>query len=82
VNLDFDWIYRKLGRDLGRGAASLVSGWLADAQDGLRSCAVRSIAFVRRHHGPESLLAGTWPTGAMALWVMVLLLAYLIFYYV
>jgi len=36
---------------------------------------------VYRHHGPEGILARTWPTGSMALSAVVLLAAYLAFYY-
>jgi len=32
--------------------------------------------------GPEGVLARTWPTGSMALWVMLMLLAYLLLYYI
>ncbi len=34
-----------------------------------------------RHHGPQGWIASTWPTGNMALWVLVLLLSYLLLYY-
>ncbi|HSC97192.1 MAG TPA: Na(+)/H(+) antiporter subunit D [Burkholderiales bacterium] len=81
VNLDFDWIYRRLGRDLARVSARVLSTWLAAGGDAARALGVRSLAALKRHHGPESTLARTWPTGSMALWVMILLLAYLLFYY-
>jgi multicomponent Na+:H+ antiporter subunit D len=81
VNLDFDWIYRRLGRDLARVSARVLSAWLAAGGDAARALGVRSLAALKRHHGPESTLARTWPTGSMALWVMILLLAYLLFYY-
>jgi multicomponent Na+:H+ antiporter subunit D len=35
-----------------------------------------------RHHGSQGILARTWPTGSMVLWVAVLLGVYLIMYYV
>ena len=81
VNLDFDWIYRGLGRDLARASARILSAWLVTGGNGARALCGRSLAVLRRHHGPESTLARTWPTGSMALWVMILLLAYLLFYY-
>jgi multicomponent Na+:H+ antiporter subunit D len=34
-----------------------------------------------QHHGPEGVLARTWPTGSMALWVAVLLGGFLLIYY-
>ncbi len=33
---------------------------------------------ISRHHGPEGAMARTWPTGATALWVAILLGAFLI----
>jgi multicomponent Na+:H+ antiporter subunit D len=81
VNLDFDWIYRGLGCDLVRTMAGIVSAWLVAGGEMARLFAGRSLTALRRHHGPESALARTWPTGSMALWVMILLLAYLLFYY-
>ncbi len=81
VNLDFDWVYRRLGRDLARASADAVSAWLTAAGRAARAASDRSLAALRRHHGPESPLARTWPTGSMALWVMILLLAYLLLYY-
>jgi multicomponent Na+:H+ antiporter subunit D len=81
VNLDFDWIYRGLGRRVAVGA-------LDAASRGGTALAGRVAAFLTagsrvlyRHHGPQSMLARTWPTGSMALWVMILLLAYLVAYY-
>jgi multicomponent Na+:H+ antiporter subunit D len=81
VNLDFDWTYRRLGRDAARAAAGILSAWLAAAGDAAGSVSARLIAALRRQHGPESTLARTLPTGSMALWVVILLLAYLLFYY-
>jgi multicomponent Na+:H+ antiporter subunit D len=81
VNLDFDWCYRRLARDLARAMAGVLSAWLAAGGDAARALGGRSLAALKRHHGPDSTLARTWPTGSMALWVMILLLAYLLFYY-
>jgi multicomponent Na+:H+ antiporter subunit D len=33
---------------------------------------------VRALHGPQGILARTWPSGSMALWMMVMLLAILV----
>ena len=81
VNLDFDWIYRRLGRDLAWTSAATVSRWLAGTGRAAESAAGGVITALRRHHGPDGALARTPPTGSIALWVMVLLLAYLLFYY-
>jgi len=81
VNLDFDWIYRKLGPAIATALARAVSSLLAGFGAVVSASSVRFIRTLERHHGPESKLARTWPTGSMALWVMILLLAYLLLYY-
>jgi multicomponent Na+:H+ antiporter subunit D len=82
VNLDTDWFYRRLGRDvagaIGRGASAVWLGFASDLQQAGRA----ALRGVHRHHGPGGRLARTWPTGAMAFWTTVLLGAYLIAYYV
>ena len=81
VNLDFDWTYRKLGPAIAMALAGAVSNLLAGFGAVVSASSVRFIRTLERHHGPESKLARTWPTGSMALWVMILLLAYLLLYY-
>ena len=81
VNVDFDWIYRRLGRDLARWSGARVAAGLAAARAVADAAAGAALAALQRHHGPDSALARTWPTGSMALWAMVLLLAYLLLYY-
>ena len=73
VNLDFDWSYRRAGRATlgyfhavagvsGAYFTALISEWIGKVYD-------------RFHHstGPEGRLAQTWPTGAMVLWIAILL---------
>lgn len=82
VNLDFDITYRKwlpaIYKWLIRGTRD---GWQSILQD-LRNGVNRFVAYMFRHHGPEGVLARTWPTGSMALWVAVLLGGFLLIYYV
>ena len=78
TNLDFDWFYRRLGRNLGRGLDDVTSRawqWLVSS---IGSGARRVNDRLRRHHGPEGVLGRTWPTGTMAFWTTVMLAAYLI----
>jgi multicomponent Na+:H+ antiporter subunit D len=81
VNLDFDWTYRRLGPRIARGVAAALQMLLA----GLREVALRAGAagagVLERLHGSEGVLARTWSTGGMTLWVAVLLAAYLLVYY-
>ncbi|HEX9181184.1 MAG TPA: Na(+)/H(+) antiporter subunit D [Burkholderiales bacterium] len=81
ISLDFDWFYRRFGPAIAR---VVVGGGFLSWEAGLRSMgtAVRStLAYLYRHHGPQGLLARTWPTGSMVMWVAVLLASYLVSYY-
>jgi len=82
TNLDSDWFYRRLGPAVVRSIARAVSGTLAAVETSSRFIAGRVFARLYRHHGPEGVLARTWPTGSMALWVMLMLLAYLLLNYI
>lgn len=76
--LDFDWLYRRgLPRLLGsmqRLGGGTAKSWLSAIQGALG----RGLDVLDRHQGQEGLLARTWPTGSMVLWVAVLLAGYLI----
>lgn len=81
VNLDFDITYRKWLPAIYRWMIHLThDGWKSILQD-LRNGVHRIVAYMFRHHGPEGILARTWPTGSMALWVAVLLGGILLIYY-
>jgi multicomponent Na+:H+ antiporter subunit D len=81
INLDAEWLYRRLLPAVYRGIvhlfsiSAMVTGGLI--KQGIDLCA-ESLA---RHHGPRGILARTWPTGSMVLWVAVLLATYLILYF-
>lgn len=81
TNLDFDWTYRRLAPTLiaasNNAATSMRSMLLGIA----RPVAKRSLAVVRQLYAPHGMLAGTWGTGLMALWVAILLAAYLLLYF-
>ncbi len=81
VNLDFDWFYRRFGA----AVANEFTVKTFSARDGLevriRKGIERFILRLYRHHGPKGILSQSWPVGSMVLSVVVLLGAYLIFYY-
>jgi multicomponent Na+:H+ antiporter subunit D len=81
VNLDAEWMYRWLGP---RAVRAFV-GVVGPIDTGLRQAVRRRLGAVAgllwRHHGPHGVLARTWPTGSMVLWVAVLLGMYLVLYY-
>ena len=81
-NLDFDITYRKWLPAIYRWVITLTrDGWQSILQD-LRNGVQKVVQYMFRHHGPEGILARTWPTGSMALWVAVLLGGILLIYYV
>ena len=81
VTLDVDWFYRVLFADIAGDAARGLSRGIAAFYAGVATRLSRLGVRLYRHHGPAGVLARTWPTGSMALWAMVLLLAYLAIYY-
>lgn len=82
VNLDFDWTYRHAGPALVRKVAAGVSALQQAAGAVCNRVLTRLLDYTVRHHGPEGRIARTWPTGSMAMWVLVLLLGYLLLYYI
>ena len=82
TNLDFDWTYRRMLPRLFKGLART----LVPANRKVRAIFIdridKFIAGVFRHHGPEGLLARTWPTGSTVLWVAVLLAIYMVVYFI
>jgi multicomponent Na+:H+ antiporter subunit D len=81
TNLDSDWTYRHALPKLVCALTAAVSRTTARVGSAWAAFFSSAISRVYRYHGPEGLLARTWPTGSMALWVMILLLAYLVAYY-
>jgi multicomponent Na+:H+ antiporter subunit D len=81
TNLDFDWFYRRLGRDLALAGGRLAErSWSALAA--LASGSSRSIVrAAQQQHGPDGILGRTWSTSAMALWTVIMLFAYLVLSY-
>ena len=81
TNLDFDWLYRRPGKwfvvTLGRWCELAWTYYVASLARDARMIA----RFVYRHHGPNGIMARTWPTGIMAFWTTVLLAAYLVLSY-
>ncbi len=81
VNLDAEWVYRKLApRVLGEIGAA-IDTVDREVRSGVTHQVREVIAGIFRHHGPQGILARTWPTGSTVLWVAVILGAYLIFSY-
>lgn len=81
ITLDVDWLWRVAGLAVAR----VFGDALRSTREGLgASLAEKAEALdttIRRHRRPEGMLMRSGPTGSMALWVMVMLLANLLFYY-
>ena len=82
VNLDSDWFYRVVARAAVSFGGRLIGGIQRAGGAAFNAGIQRVVAFTLRETQPQGLLVRTWATGSMALWVMVMLLAYLVLYYV
>ena len=81
INLDADWIYRKLLPSsfgaIRRGVRPLIDA----TNRRMDQQADRLLGILFRLHGPAGTLARTWPTGSMVLWVAILLVVFVASYY-
>lgn len=81
TNLDFDWIYRRaFPAVIGKSASAGSRVWNG-ALGGAAGLLGRATMLLSHHHGQQGILARTWPTGSMVLWVAVILGVSLIVYY-
>lgn len=77
ITLDVDWLWRKAGSIVAREfETGWVKGWAALAERGYRAGG-KLASELYRQHGPTGTLARTRPSGSMALWMAVLLFAFL-----
>jgi len=81
VNLDSDWFYRRplpaAAAWCGRGATAVLDL----AEDRVRRLLAGLAGQVRQLFGPAGLIARTWSTGEMVIWVAILLAISLLLYY-
>lgn len=83
ITLDFDWFYRKFFNLLHEEFVIKHGGAAFQSfKDNSQKRINAVIKHIFKHHGPEGVLARSWPTGSMVLWVAVLLGVYLLIYYV
>ncbi|MEL6478346.1 MAG: Na(+)/H(+) antiporter subunit D [Pseudomonadota bacterium] len=79
ITLDVDWLWRGLPPIVQSLFGPGLSLWWDRLIDRVDAALSRVLAGLFRTHGPEGTLARTRPTGAMALWMTVLLGAFLLF---
>ena len=81
VNIDSDWFYRKLGPALACGVARLWDAFIGSLGALLAYKGAAIGGLIARHRQSDGALVRSWATRSMAMWVMVMLLAYLVVYY-
>jgi len=81
ITLDWDWLYRWLGPRAINQLTRILGRWHVQSRIGFlrRLGALFGTLFL--YHGPQGILARTWATGSMVLWVVILLGIYLVAYY-
>lgn len=82
VTLDLDWLYRRAGPAIVAVCADVLSRGLLTLGAEMQDRRAALLRWTQRWHGPDGPLARTLSTGAMALWISVLLAVYLVTYYV
>ena len=80
VNLDSDWTYRRFLPAVSRRIMVSIKALDNRFRDRFGGGAQNAFEALTRYHAPQGFLARTWPTGSMALWIAVLLGAYLLAY--
>jgi multicomponent Na+:H+ antiporter subunit D len=82
ITLDVDWLWRRLGPAL----LKALDSWSSNLWDACMHAAGRGVEGAmrgaRRLHGPDGVLARTWPTGNMAFWTAAILAAFLVLSYI
>ena len=81
ITLDWDWCYRWLGPLAVRQVAQVLSHWHLHSRSGFLRHLGHFFGTLFLYHGPQGILARTWATGSMVLWVVILLGIYLVAYY-
>ena len=82
VNIDSEWVYRRLLPRVARRVDAAASALAAHVREQSARGLDRLIFLIAHQHRPGGVLARTWPTGVAALWILVLLGACLVIYYV
>ena len=81
INLDFDWTYRRLGKSALESLLSFGQKVGSESTATLSRTLKAFLTKLYRHHGPQGILARSWPTGSMAFWTTLLLCACVLVYY-
>jgi multicomponent Na+:H+ antiporter subunit D len=82
VHLDAQWVYRRLGPTVMLGTMRAIIRVDRRLRYTTLRLLKRGVMALAWHHRSEGVLARSWPTGSMVLWVAVLLGATLVLYYI
>jgi multicomponent Na+:H+ antiporter subunit D len=78
ITLDVDWVYRVLLVSLTKVGERSITALNGFVQRNFAAGVTAVTNYVQRYHGPYGVFDRTWSSGNMALWMMVMLLAFLI----
>lgn len=81
TNLDAEWLYRRLLPDFVFKVGGMISCIDQHIRSRISKIAMHLLDLLSQHHGSHGILARTWPTGSMVLWVAILLGLTLTLYY-
>ncbi len=81
ISLDFDWFYRKFLKEIGNEFTGRTSEARKAQEESVLAGVRGVIGKLYEHHGPQGMLARSWPTGSMVIWVAALLGLSLVLYY-
>ncbi len=81
VNLDADWLYRRILPRSAANVRALAAPWQQRWGQVKEAWTARGLKLLTHHHGRQGVMARSWPTGRMVLWVLLLLGLSLLLYY-
>jgi multicomponent Na+:H+ antiporter subunit D len=81
ITLDWDWFYRRLWPRSLAEVRRVAEPWRLRLRIGSLRRLGTVLGTLFLYHGPQGILARTWATGSMVLWVVILLGIYLVAYY-
>ncbi len=80
IQLDLDWLLRRLLLYTWREGVLRLLYISLNLRDLMLTSSLRGFKFLFRHYGPRGILARSWPTGSIALWVALILASYVVLY--
>ena len=81
ISLDFDWFYRKLLFGLFNWLKEFGPKLTTPAVLGFKSFGIKKFENLYKVHGPQGILARTWPSANMVLWVAIILAVAMILHF-